>query len=554
MRICLLTIGANLLFGIPLSAQHHALLTENKLFTHADTLRGSITPERAWWDLTYYNLHVTVDIADSSLSGSNSIQYRVLRPYKTMQIDLMEPLVMDSIVQDGRSLQYSRDGNAFFVKIKSIQKAGSINTITAFYHGKPIVARRPPWDGGVLWEKDNSNNPWVEVTCQGMGASVWFPNKDQQYDEPDSANIIITCPDTLTDVSNGRLLSRTENGDGTANYDWFVSSPINNYDITMNVGKYVHFGDVYNGLNGPLTLDYWVMPYNLIKAKIEFEQAKSMLHCFEYWFGPYPFYKDGYKLVESHHLGMEHQTCIAYGNHYQNGYLGRDLSHTGWGLKWDFIIVHESAHEWWGNSITSKDLADMWIHESFANYAESLYTECQYGKKAGEAYVLGTRRNIVNDRPVVGTFNVNNEGSGDMYYKGGNMLNTIRQLINNDQLWREILSGANKKFWHQTITGKQLEAYFSGKAHMDLSKIFRQYLETTQVPVFEYRIKGNLLSYKWTDVIPGFQMPVQVTASDSLYKFIHPAATWKSSVIHLSDPGEFKVNDNYYVKVKKDEG
>ncbi|HUX84524.1 MAG TPA: M1 family aminopeptidase, partial [Chitinophagaceae bacterium] len=355
----------------------------------------------------------------------------------------------------------------------------------------------------------------------------------------------------LVDVSNGRLRYRKENGDGTATFDWFVSCPINNYDITINVGKYVHFGDVYEGLKGPLTLDYWVMPYNLDKAKSEFEQVKSMLKCYEYWFGPYPFYQDGYKLVESHHLGMEHQTCVAYGNHYQNGYLGRDLSHTGWGLKWDFIIVHESAHEWWGNSITSKDLADMWVHESFANYAESLYTECQYGKKAGEEYVIGTRRNIVNDRPIVGKFNVNNEGSGDMYYKGGNMLNTIRAVIHNDSLWRRILTGANRRFWHQTITGKQLEAYFSLMARMDLSKIFSQYLETTQVPQLQYRIQGNRVSYRWANVVPGFSMPIQATLSDSTYSFIHPSQTWKSSPFRPSGQGVFRVDDNYYIQIKK---
>ena len=550
MRQFFLFAGA-LFLGNPLLAQHHELLARKEVFTHADTLRGSVTPQRAWWDLTYYDLQVKVNIPDSSLSGSNLIQYRVLRSYPVMQIDLMEPLILDSVVQDHHKLSFRRDGNAFFVSLQSAQKPGTIRSLTAFYHGKPIVARRPPWDGGVLWVKDQQGNPWVEVTCQGMGASVWFPNKDQQYDEPDSANIRITCPDSLVDVSNGRLRYRKENGDGTATFDWFVSCPINNYDITINVGKYVHFGDVYEGLKGPLTLDYWVMPYNLDKAKSEFEQVKSMLKCYEYWFGPYPFYQDGYKLVESHHLGMEHQTCVAYGNHYQNGYLGRDLSHTGWGLKWDFIIVHESAHEWWGNSITSKDLADMWVHESFANYAESLYTECQYGKKAGEEYVIGTRRNIVNDRPIVGKFNVNNEGSGDMYYKGGNMLNTIRAVIHNDSLWRRILTGANRRFWHQTITGKQLEAYFSLMARMDLSKIFSQYLETTQVPQLQYRIQGNRVSYRWANVVPGFSMPIQATLSDSTYSFIHPSQTWKSSPFRPSGQGVFRVDDNYYIQIKK---
>lgn len=533
------------------TAQKNTLFPHPDTFTHADTLRGSNTPERAWWDLKYYDLHVKVNPGDSTLSGYNGIVYKVLKPASLMQIDLMEPLEVDSMVQDGEQLQYRRDGNAFFVDLARPQKAGSVHKIMVYYHGKPIVARRPPWDGGVIWEKDKDGNPWVEVTCQGMGASVWFPNKDQQWDEPDSVSIHITVPDTLLDVSNGRLSGKINNGDGTATYNWFVSSPINNYDITMNVGKYAHFSDVYHGLNGLLTLDYWVLPYNMDKAKAQFEQVKSMLKCFEYWFGPYPFYKDGYKLVESYHLGMEHQSCVAYGNHYQNGYLGRDLSHTGWGLKWDFIIVHESAHEWWGNSITSKDVADMWVHESFANYAESLYTECLFGKKAGGEYVIGTRENIRNDKPVVGVYGVNDEGSGDMYYKGGNMLNTIRHIIDNDVLWRNILRGLNKTFWHQTVTGKQIENYISATSHRDLSRVFVQYLTTTKIPVLEYKIKGNRLSYRWSDVVPGFNMPVKVMLADNKYSFIKPTETWKILPVHLTSPDDFKVDDNFYIEVKK---
>ncbi len=532
-------------------AQKNTLFPHPDTFTHADTLRGSNTPERAWWDLKYYDLHVKVNPGDSTLSGYNGIVYKVLKPESLMQIDLMEPLQADSMVQDGQRLQYRRDGNAFFVNLDKPQKTGAIHKITVYYHGKPIVAKRPPWDGGVIWEKDKDGNPWVEVTCQGMGASVWFPNKDQQWDEPDSVSIHITVPDTLLDVSNGRLRDKTNNGDGTTTYNWFVSSPINNYDITMNVGKYAHFSDVYHGLNGMLTLDYWVLPDNVDKAKAQFEQVKSMLKCYEYWFGPYPFYKDGYKLVESYHLGMEHQSCVAYGNHYQNGYLGRDLSHTGWGLKWDFIIIHESAHEWWGNSITSKDLADMWVHESFANYSESLYTECLFGKKAGEEYVIGTRKNVRNDKPIVGLSGVNDEGSGDMYYKGGNMLNTIRGIINNDVLWRNILRGLNRTFWHQTVTGRQIENYISHAAHRDLSRVFAQYLTTTKIPVLEYKIKGDHLSYRWSNVVHEFNMPVKVTLADNKYSFITPAETWKTVPLHLNNADDFKADDNFYIELKK---
>jgi aminopeptidase N len=532
------------------TCMHFAYAQEMDHFTHADTLRGSNTPQRAWWDVTFYNLHVKFNPADSTISGYNGITYRVLYPARQMQIDLMEPLLVDSMIQDRQSLTYRRDGNAFFVTMLKPQVKGAHNTITVYYHGKPQVAVRPPWDGGVTWARDSLGNVWIATTCQGIGASIWWPNKDIQSDEPDSQNIAITVPDTLMDVSNGRLRSKKNNHDGTVTYDWFVDDPINNYDVAANIGKYAHFSDVYYGEDGKLTLDYWPLPYHLQEAKEEFKQVKSMLKCYEYWFGPYPWYKDGYKLVETPYLGMEHQSCIGYGNHYHNGYLGRDLSGTGWGLKWDFIIIHESAHEWFGNSITSNDLADMWVHESFANYAESLYTECQFGKKAGEEYVIGCRKNVRNDRPIIAHFGVNQEGSEDMYYKGGNMLNTIRAIINNDEKWRGILRGLNKTFWHQTVNGTQIEHYISQHAGIALSKVFDQYLKTTMIPELEYKINGNELSYRWQNVVSGFNMPVEVTLKNDQYDFIYPGEKWKTIKIDLSSPDNFKVDNNFYVTVK----
>jgi len=537
-----------------------ALSQDKKVFTHADTLRGSITPQRAWWDVTFYDLHVKINPADSTISGYNGITYRVIKQMPTydpssldggeMQIDLMTPLVVDSMMQNAQSLNYRRDGNAFFVKITAPQPLQSEQTITVYYHGKPRVAKNPPWDGGVTWKKDSLGNPWIATTCQGVGASIWWPNKDIQADEPDSQRIAITVPDTLVDVSNGRLRKRTLHADGTMTYEWFVSNPINNYDVAVNTAKYVHFMDIYNGEKGPLTLDYYVLPYHLEQAERQFQQAKSMLKCYEYWFGPYPWYQDGYKLVEAPHLGMEHQNCIAYGNHFENGYLGRDLSGTGWGLKWDFIIVHESAHEWFGNNITTKDLADMWVHESFANYAESLYTECQYGKKAGEAYCRGTRKNVKNVKPIVAQYGVNEEGSGDMYYKGGNMLLTIRQIVNNDEKWREILRGLNKTFWHQTVTGKQIEDYISTQSGIDLSKVFEQYLNTTMIPEFDYYIKGKKLHYRWANVVTAFNMPLKITLKENVYSFINPTTQWKTTTLDSDALENFAVDNNFYVTVK----
>ena len=524
------------------------LAAQQPVYTRADTLRGSYTtPGRAWWDVTFYDLHVRVQPADSSISGYNTITYSVLQPASEMQIDLMTPLEVDSMVQDGRVVAYKRDGNAFFATLNATQPAGGSKAITIYYHGKPRVARRPPWDGGFTWTADSLGHPWVATSNQGVGASIWWPNKDTQADEPDSQRIAITMPKTMTDVSNGRLRKTTSNKDGTTTYEWFVRNPINNYDVAVNAGTYAHYSDVLDGEGGKLTLDFWPLAYHLAAAKSQWSQVKPMLQCFEHWFGPYPWYEDGYKLVEAPHLGMEHQSAVAYGNHFRNGYLGRDLSNTGLGLKWDFIIVHESAHEWFGNNITTKDMADMWVHESFANYAEGLYTECQQGKEAGATYTIGTRLAVQNDRPIVPEYGVNAEGSGDMYYKGGNMLHTIRQLVNDDEKWRGILRGLQSTYRHQVVTGKQVEDYISEHAGMDLSKVFAQYLTTTKIPVLEYRVNGTRLSYRWADVVPGFAMPVRVTIG-SESRLLRPTESWQTATMPAG--ASLTVDRNFYVTAK----
>ncbi|HXI19496.1 MAG TPA: M1 family metallopeptidase [Gemmatimonadales bacterium] len=524
--------------------------------THADSLRGMNGPARAWWDVAFYDLHVRIHPADSTIRGVNHITYRVLAPADQMQIDLQVPLQVDSFVQDGHRLEYRRDGNAFFVHLVAPQATGETRTVSVYYWGHPHPARRAPWDGGFVWATDSLGRSWIATACQGAGASIWWPTKDTQLDEPDSQRVVITVPDSLRDVSNGRLRSVTPNGDGTTSYEWFVTEPINNYDVAANVGHYGHLSDSYEGEDGRLTLNYWPLDYHVDAARRQFTQVKTMLGCFEHWFGPYPWYADGYQLVETPHLGMEHQSAIAYGNHYHDGYLGRDLSHTGQGMDWDFIIVHESAHEWFGNSITSADLADMWVHESFANYAENLYVECLRGPKAGAEYVLGTRQNIRNDRPIIPAFGLNREGSGDMYYKGGNMLHTIRQVIGDDERWRSILRGLNRTFRHQVVTGQQVRDYISRESGQDLSTIFHQYLETTQIPTLEYRIDGRTLRYRWVDAVPGLRLPIRVTLADSGYAVILPADDWQQATLTLKDPDSFKVDPDYYVLTRrvKEEG
>lgn len=520
-------------------------------FTRDDTLRGTITPERAWWDLTYYHFKVKVNPDERSIEGSTTIQYKVDRPYQILQVDLQPPLEIKQITQDGQTLTYRKDGhNVYFVNLTKPQVAGKTESIIVEYSGKPKVAKRAPWDGGFSWAKDAEGNHFIATSCQGLGASAWWPCKDHMYDEVDSMLISVTIPKDLMDVSNGRLRKITENADDTRTFDWFVSNPINNYGVNLNIGKYAHFSEKFNGEKGVLDMEFYALESNLDKAKEQFKQAPMMMKAFEHWFGPYPFYEDSYKLVETPYLGMEHQSSVTYGNGYKNGYLGRDLSSTGWGLKWDFIIIHESGHEWYANNITYKDVADMWVHESFTNYSENLYTEYYYGKEAGAAYVIGTRKNIRNDKPIIGVYNVNHSGSGDMYYKGGNMLHTIRQIVNNDEKWRNILREMNKTFYHKTVEGKQIEDFIHQKGGVTY-KVFDQYLRDTRIPTLEYKIEGKKLSYHWTNTVEGFDMPLKIsTDGGKKYFFINPTNEWKTLKIKGDS---VKVDENFYVLSKQAE-
>ena len=513
-------------------------------FTRQDSLRGSITPERAWWDLTYYDLSVKVAPESRSLTGTNIIHYTVLKPESRMQIDLQPPLEIEAVVQDGRELTFFREGNVYLLTLVKPQVQGARETLSIRYSGVPLVAANAPWDGGFSWAQDSKGQPFAATSCQGLGASVWWPNKDHMYDEPDSMAIRLTVPKPLTAVANGRLLKTEETGKNRT-FNWFVSNPINNYGVNANIAEYTHFSGTFKGEKGPLDLDYYVLPENLGKAKEQFKQVPMMLEAFEHWFGPYPFYEDSFKLVEVPYLGMEHQSSITYGNGYQNGYLGRDLSGTGWGLKFDFIIIHEAGHEWFANNITYRDIADMWIHESFTAYSESLYLDYHFGTEAASAYVIGTRANIRNDKPVIGPYDVNSRGSGDMYPKGANMLHTLRQLLEDDALWRSILRGLNETFYHQTVTTEQIEAYLSEKSGKDLSAFFDQYLRTTRVPNLEYRWNGNILEYRYRDIVPGFDMPVRVFA-DQEAKWIFPAADWKQTQFQ-EKPDSFEVDPNFYI-------
>ena len=505
-----------------------------------DTLRGSITPERAWWDLTYYHLDIKVEPDKKYISGSNTVGYKVLESKKVMQIDLQKPMNITSVTSKNKELKYTREGNAYFVELRKKQKKGDVNYIKINYEGFPKEAIRAPWDGGLSWKKDENDNHFIATSCQGLGASVWWPNKDHMYDEVDSMLISVNIPKNLTNVSNGRLKKITELDDETRTFDWVVTNPINNYGVNINIGDYVNFSEIYKGEKGNLDIDNYVLSYNLEKAKEQFKQVPMMIEAFEYWFGPYPFYEDSFKMVEVPYLGMEHQSSITYGNKFQNGYLGRDLSGTGWGLKFDYIIIHEGGHEWFANNITYKDVADMWVHEGFTCYSENLYVDYFFGKEASAEYVIGTRRGISNKKPIIGQYDVNREGSGDMYSKGANLLHTIRQLTNNDELWRQTLRGLNKEFYHSTVTTKEIEEYISNSIGMDLSRVFDQYLRDYRIPMFEYEISNGILSYRWNDVIKEFDMPVEVKI-DGETKLLQPTNKFQKLKIK-----------NLFVNVDKD--
>ena len=524
------------------------LFLQAQPFTRQDSLRGTLTLERTWWDVQKYHIEIEPEFSTRTLRGAVKIQFKVIRTGKLMQVDLQQPMIIDTALWKGTPLSFSRDGNVYFIFFPEDLQPEEEHVIRMVYHGKPREATNPPWDGGWIWKRDLKGRPWMSVACQGLGASAWYPCKDHQSDEPDrGAEIRITVPDTLTAVANGRLKNTVASRTGYKAYWWEVKNPINNYNIVPYIGMYSHWHDTFSGENGNLDCDYWVLDYEVERARKHFNQVHNMLACFEYWFGPYPFYEDGYKLVQSPHLGMEHQSGIAYGNGFQNGYLGRDLSESGWGLKWDFIIVHESGHEWFGNNITTQEIADMWVHEGFTNYSEALFTECEYGVEAGTDYVSGIRKLILNDRPVIGTYHVNREGSGDMYFKGSNLIHMIRTIINDDKKFRSMLREMNDTFHLKLVTTTAIEDFISKRSGTDFSKIFDQYLRTTQIPVLEYKIKNKQLSFRWTNCLPGFNMPVRIKLKDS--RWITPSEMWQTTKVEKSN-GLLQIDRNFYATAR----
>lgn len=536
-----ITLSSFALLELPTPDVH-----QDPKYTRLDSLRGSITHERAWWDLIYYHLDISVDPKTKTIQGTNRVDYQVLTEYQVIQIDLQSPLKLTAATQNGESLKFTNEGPAHFITLTQKQNIGDVNTLMLTYGGMPTEAEHAPWDGGITWAKDDNGNDFVASSCQGIGASIWWPCKDHMYDEVDSMLMSVTVPKHLMNVSNGRSRGVDTNKDGTKTYHWFVNNPINNYGVNINIGDFVHFGETYAGENGDLDMDYYVLRENLKKAKKHFKLAPKTMEALEHWFGPYPFYEDGYKLVEAPYLGMEHQSSVTYGNGYQYGYKGTDLSGTGWGLKWDYIITHETGHEWFANNITYKDMADMWIHESFTCYSEGLYTEYFFGKDAGAEYIRGQRAGISNTKPLIGDYEVNSDDHGNVYSKGANILHTLRQAINDDEKWRSILRGLNETFYHQTVSTQQIEAYISEQAGRDFQFVFDQYLRTPSLPVFEYVVRDGKFAYRWSGVVPGFDLPLMVYL-DGQENWLEPKSNWQ--FMDVNDVKNVKVDPNFYVTV-----
>ena len=537
---------------------YSSFISRSEELTRKDSLRGFLSDIRSCYDVNYYDLKISVDDIDKALEkSSNEIYFTALSDFSWIQVDLAANMEIVSIYFEGKKIEFSREYDAVYVYFNRLIEKGEKTKILINYYGYPKEAVNPPWDGGFVWEKDINQNSWIGVSCQGSGASLWWPCKDHQSDKPDSMKITISARYPLKIISNGNQVNDSSYWDNYFNCwmnstEWFVSYPINTYNVTLNIGNYVQLKDIYVSEEDTLNLDYYVLDGNQEKASHHFKQVKPMLACFENYFGKYPFWEDGYSLIESPYLGMEHQSAIAYGNKYMPGYLG-NTSYID-DLSFDFIIVHETGHEWWGNSITSFDIADMWIHEGFCTYSEALYVECLYGYQKMLSYVNNQKKNIKNDKPIIGPYNVNQMGSSDMYAKASVMLHTLRTLVDNDDLWFKIIRDINIDFKHNITTTKEMIKYLSLKTNLDLNIFFEQYLNNKEIPQFEYSIekqgKNVTLICKW-NAIQHFNMPIKInTGQDDFW--IYPTTEIREIDLGSFDLNSFKIRqDLFLIDIKK---
>jgi len=506
--------------------------------------RCTDNPARSWWHAERYDIDISVDTATGYIRGEVRIGVSVTGiPADSLQIDLAAPLQIKEAMYRQRlpdspgyakgraseeQCRIQKQGAAHYISGGfSRNKAGDTFELVIVYEGQPTLAKHAPWDGGMVLDRDPGGKRWIGMACQGTGASVWFPCKDFQGAEPDQVRLTIRdVPQGWAAIGNGKPAAGNGSRPGGI-WSWQVRNPINLYDISFYIGDYVHWSDTLHGEKGKLDLDYYVLRGNLAKAKRHFKVVKPMLRCFEEKLGPYPFYEDGYKLVEAPYLGMEHQSAVAYGNHYRMGYDGTDRSGTGVGMAFDFIIVHESGHEWFGNSITAYDKADTWVHEGLTTYAETIFAECLLGRYKAFAYQQGKKQKILNDRPVQGVYGQCDEGSGDHYDKAGFLIHMIRLLMDDDGRFYAMLREMNREFYHRIVTGKEIEQFISRYSGTDFTKVFDQYLRSTAIPQLEWRLQHGELAYRWTNCVPGFDMPVQVRAGKKKV-WLKPATEWKT--------------------------
>ena len=552
MKKMLLGVFAVLFLAQGLSGQNDYFKKFN--FTKADTLRGSLTKERTCYDVTYYDLNIAVDIQKQFIKGFVDIHFDVVEDTEVLQVDLYKNMEISEVSVFDMPVTFNRLFDAVFIHFPVPLKRGESSTIRVYYEGFPTAANNPPWDGGFVWAKDDQVRPWVGVACEGDGASLWWPNKDHLSDEPDSMSIKVAVPDGLMCISNGNLRKKEPYYPGYTLWDWFVSYPINNYNVSINIGHYASFSDIYIAEDGDsLELDYYVLDYNLEKAKVHFEQVKPMLACYEKYFGKYPFWNDGYALIETPYLGMEHQSGIAYGNNYMRGYLGGMIPRD---MDWDFLIIHESGHEYFGNAVSTKDHSDMWIHESFTTYMEALYVECLYGYEDALRYLDGQRDFIRNIEPMVGPRDVNwDDWTGsDHYFKGSWMLHTFRHVVNDDEKWFNFLRSYYDKFKFTTTSTEEFLDFVDGFFEKDYSKFFEQYLFHAALPRLAYKLKQKgkdlVVHYTWLANVDGFDMPVKVGASGN-FKTIYPVAGKEGEVKFKNmEKADFRIATEYYY-VKK---
>ncbi|MEP6848023.1 MAG: M1 family metallopeptidase [Acidobacteriota bacterium] len=529
--------------GIFLFCTIQALAQSVQTPTHADLLRGSYGPFRANNDLLSYALDVRVDPDKQLITGKNMIRFKMLKDDIRIQIDLYPNMKVEKILLGSAELKYTRDEGAVFIDFPARLKSGRTYSIDFYYSGKPVITNF----GGLFFKKNKAGDPWIASSCEINGASLWWPNKDQWRDEVENMTISVAVPTGLTDISNGQLIGSKDLGDGYTRWDWKVDYPINSYGVSVNIGKYEHWPEKL----GDLAMDFYAVPEDLDKAKKQFEQARGMLQAYQHYFGEYPFKKDGYKLIQTPYVGMEHQSAIAYGNRFLNGFIGKDYTGAGISMRFDYIIIHESAHEWFGNAVSASDISDMWIHEGWATYLECLYVEYTYGHDDYLKYVNSYKKLVENKTPIITPRGTSTEPSLDQYSKGGLLIHTLRSIVNDDTKWWKLIHEFYQHFKYRNIMTEDVVAWFDQTTRMNLTPVFNQYLHHTAIPKLEVRPTANgHVAYRWIAAEPGFTMPVKIGTKDH-WQIIMPTTNWQTLKTDIKMESFDAATDLYYIDFEK---